>query len=446
MQEIVDTLVSAIKERKPQDRELLSEFIDAVANRSIPNEQAITWLKAVHENSISPEDTAFLTQKMMHSGSVLEWPDYQNIVVDKHSTGGVGDKMSLILAPLLACCGLKVPMLAGRGLGHTGGTIDKLESLTGFRTDLTPEEMAASLETVGCCISAQSSEIAPADSLLYALRDISHTIDSIPLITASIISKKAAEGLDCLVLDVKCGDAAFMKSQDDAKALASSMQQVAQLLGIDCIAQITEMSNPIGDYIGNSLEVIESILVMKCEQENTDCKDIVYLQALDLLKLSGLYNDDQTILSKMEKEMKSGNVIRKFKEMCVNQGVKESYIDNVISNPDVLLGDDYLEIKATNSGYVENINAMELAKVARKHKAGRFVFGEEINQYSGYILHKSVGSKVESGEALLTMYYDYKPTLEEVSIIENSFRLSEIEPQKTDSRLIARIGAKQLLD
>ena len=139
MQEIVDTLVSAIKDKKAQDRELLSEFIDAVANRSIPNEQAITWLKAVHENSISPEDTAFLTQKMMHSGSVLEWPDYQNIVVDKHSTGGVGDKMSLILAPLLACCGLKVPMLAGRGLGHTGGTIDKLESLAGFRTDLTPE-------------------------------------------------------------------------------------------------------------------------------------------------------------------------------------------------------------------------------------------------------------------------------------------------------------------
>ena len=285
MTTMVDKLIEAIQSNTPQNRTLLSEFLDHVSTRTIPNEEVIRWLKAVHKYSISAEDTAFLTQKMMNSGTVLSWNS--GIIVDKHSTGGVGDKMSLILAPLLACMGLSVPMLAGRGLGHTGGTIDKLESIQGFRTNLSSKEIKRAVDTVGCCITAQSSEIAPADSLLYALRDISDTIDSIPLITASIISKKAAEGLDCLVLDVKCGKAAFMKNVDDAEELSLSMQNVAEMLGIKCVAQITHMDNPIGDYIGNALEVIESILIMKGENERSDCLNIVLMQACELAELAG---------------------------------------------------------------------------------------------------------------------------------------------------------------
>ena len=221
----------------------------------------------------------------MHSGAVLTW-DSARPIADKHSTGGVGDKMSLMLAPALAACGAEVPMLAGRGLGHTGGTIDKLEAIPGFNCALTPEQMSSIVDQIGCCIAAQNEAIAPADGLLYAIRDVTNTVDSIPLITASIVSKKAAEGLQALVLDVKCGQAAFMKTESQAMELAQSMVRVAQGLGIKTMAQITDMNQPIGTHIGNALEVIESIHVLNGKGPQ-DTINLVAMQGGALLWLLG---------------------------------------------------------------------------------------------------------------------------------------------------------------
>ena len=443
MTSMVDKLVEAIESNTPQNRSLLSEFLDHVSTRTIPNDEVIRWLKAVHEHSISAEDTAFLTKKMMNSGTVLSWNS--GIIVDKHSTGGVGDKMSLILAPLLACMGLSVPMLAGRGLGHTGGTIDKLESIQGFRTNLSPDEIRKAVDSVGCCITAQSSEIAPADSLLYALRDISDTIDSIPLITASIISKKAAEGLDCLVLDVKCGDAAFMKTIEDAEELSLSMQNVAEMLGIKCVAQITHMDNPIGDYIGNALEVIESIMIMKGENENSDSLNIVLMQACELAELAGKYISEDETYSWMLRLINDGSVLKKFIEMCVNQGVDNKYMLELVENPSILLGENYVDVLSAKSGFVEEIDSLKLAKIARKHRAGRFDFGEQINHSTGFIIQKPPTSEVKEGDTLARFYFDYTPNEEEINEISDSFKLCPSKPT-SKSRLIKRVGARNKID
>ena len=443
MTNMVDTLIEAIESNTPQNRTLLSEFLDHVSTRTIPNEEVIRWLKAVHKYSISAEDTAFLTKKMMNSGTVLSWNS--GIIVDKHSTGGVGDKMSLILAPLLACMGLNVPMLAGRGLGHTGGTIDKLESIQGFRTDLSGEEIKRAVDTVGCCITAQSSEIAPADSLLYALRDISDTIDSIPLITASIISKKAAEGLDCLVLDVKCGKAAFMKNVDDAEELSLSMQNVAEILGIKCVAQITHMDNPIGDYIGNALEVIESILIMKGENERSDCLNVVLMQACELAVLAGKYISEHDTYSRMLRLINDGSVLNKFIEMCVNQGVEREYMLELVENPSILLGEDYVDVLSTDSGFVEEIDSLKLATIAREHRAGRFEFGEQINHSTGFIIQKPPTAEVKKGDTLVRFYFDYSPNEREINEISDCFKLCSSKPI-IQSRLIKRVGARNEID
>ena len=443
MTTMVDKLIEAIQSNTPQNRTLLSEFLDHVSTRTIPNEEVIRWLKAVHKYSISAEDTAFLTKKMMNSGTVLSWNS--GIVVDKHSTGGVGDKMSLILAPLLACMGLSVPMLAGRGLGHTGGTIDKLESIQGFRTNLSSKEIKRAVDTVGCCITAQSSEIAPADSLLYALRDISDTIDSIPLITASIISKKAAEGLDCLVLDVKCGKAAFMKNVDDAEELSLSMQNVAEMLGIKCVAQITHMDNPIGDYIGNALEVIESILIMKGENERSDCLNIVLMQACELAELAGKFISEDATYQWMLRLINDGSVLNKFIEMCVNQGVEEKYMLELVEDPSILLGEDYVDVLATKSGFIEEIDSLKLANIARKHRAGRFEFGEEINHSTGFIIQKPPTAEVKVGDTLVRFYFDYSPNEKEINEISDCFKLCSSKPV-SKHRLIKRVGARNEID
>ena len=283
-------LISQIEQQQTMELDLLSNFIDSVANRNIDIKYVEQWLKAVHSNGISVDETTVLTKGMMESGSIITWQD-NSLVADKHSTGGVGDKMSLMLAPALAACGLKVPMLAGRGLGHTGGTIDKLESIEGFNCSLNPQQMQDQVEAIGCCIAAQNAAIAPADGLLYAVRDVTNTIDSIPLITASIISKKAAEGLGSLVLDVKCGKGAFMLSFTDAEALAKSMVGAAQGLGINTIAQITQMDYPIGRYVGNSLEILGSIEVLK-GQGSRDTRELVVLQGAALLVLSGIVGNE----------------------------------------------------------------------------------------------------------------------------------------------------------
>ena len=401
----VTELIRAIQFRRSQPTDLLKQFVLGVANGDVPHDQATKWLKAVHQHGCTTEDKVILTQMMAQSGSMLSW-NKGPPVVDKHSTGGVGDKMSLMLAPALAACGCRVPMLAGRGLGHTGGTIDKLESIPGFNCRLTPEEMSIAVERVGCCIAVQNDAIAPADGVLYALRDVTNTIDSVPLITASIISKKAAEGLQALVLDVKVGQAAFMKTLEQARELASSMVETANGMGIHTKAQITSMDNPIGSHVGNALEVIESVEVLK-GGGSKDTRNLVVLQGSALLSMTlGLTDKEAT--KRMEEVLDNGSALRVFEQMCIEQGVDEEVAAELLHDPEAVVGRarHQTDITAPETCVVQSIDAMAMAELARAHGAGRFELEDIIDPHVGFVVHCSPGQHVEQGAVLLTFHHN----------------------------------------
>ena len=432
----IEALINQVSAKQTMDESALQEFIKAVAQRTIDLGLVEKWLKAVHSNGISVPETTQLTKGMMLSGSVINWQD-NSLVVDKHSTGGVGDKMSLILAPILAACGLKVPMLAGRGLGHTGGTIDKLESIPGFNCSLNPQQMQDQVDLIGCCIAAQNDAIAPADGLLYAIRDVTDTIDSIPLITASIISKKAAEGLGSLVLDVKCGKAAFMQTLDDAIALAKSMVGAANGLGINTVAQITQMDYPIGQYVGNSLEVLGSILVLQ-GKGSKDTLDIVVLQCSELIVRAGIANSHDQAEDLVAEVMANGSALEKFRQMCIQQGVDEVTAQTLIENPNSVLpsSEHITEITATEAGYVSEIESMMLAEIARKHGAGRFTIEDEIISEIGFEICVERGQYVEAGSNWLKFHHNQVLSEEEIAALSNSLTTSAQKIQ-VKSRLIS---------
>ena len=429
------TLISQIEQQQTMDLALLGEFIESVANRNIDINYVERWLKAVHSNGISVDETTVLTKGMMESGSIITWQD-NTLVVDKHSTGGVGDKMSLMLAPALAACGLKVPMLAGRGLGHTGGTIDKLESIKGFNCSLNPQQMQEQVEEIGCCIAAQNAAIAPADGLLYAVRDVTNTIDSIPLITASIISKKAAEGLGSLVLDVKCGQGAFMQSFGDAEALAKSMVGAAQGLGIKTIAQITQMDYPIGRYVGNSLEILGSIAVLK-GQGSSDTRGLVVLQGAALLVLSGVASDEFAGQTMMNNVLDDGKALAKFKQMCLAQGVSQADAELLITEPIKLLANSkqITSIAATSQGYVSAITSMTLAEIARKHGAGRFAMQDTIIPEIGFEILVERGQAINQGQDWIKFHHNIDLTDQEKQSLIECIIISS-KPIESKPRLI----------
>ena len=436
--EDITTLISSVESGEMMDIEQLSVFIRGVANHSIPVEMIEKWLKAVHRNSISVEETTILTKEMMHSGAILDWGDNQ-MVVDKHSTGGVGDKMSLMLAPALAACGVMVPMLAGRGLGHTGGTIDKLESIPGFNCSLNPEEMKRQVQTLGCCIAAQNDAIAPADGLLYAIRDVTNTIDSIPLITASIISKKAAEGLGSLVLDVKCGSAAFMKTEENAEALAKSMVGAAKGLGINTTAQITRMDFPIGRYIGNSLEVIGSIEVLQ-GKGSKDTRELVVMQGSALLLQSGKVNDAEEGEKLIRQVLDNGLALSYFEKMCVAQGVNGDDARILSINPKSILPKSKCSTAflSSESGYVNMIDSMILAEVARKHGAGRFSLEDKIISEIGFEVLIEQGQQIQQGQEWLLFHHNQELSDEDFSRLNDSISL-QVQKVGNYSRLIKTI-------
>lgn len=425
MSELVKRLCDDVENGRRMAPVDLDEYVQLVAQRKLPFDDVEAWLKCVHKNGLSAADTVLLTRAMMLSGAVLQWQEPRN-VIDKHSTGGVGDKMSLILAPALAACGMRVPMLAGRGLGHTGGTIDKLESIPGFNCQLSPEEMQISVAKVGCCIAAQNDSIAPADGLLYAVRDVTNTVDSIPLITASIVSKKAAEGLNALVLDVKCGTAAFMKTQQEAVELAQSMVSAAKGLGIETVAQITDMNEPIGDYIGNALEVEGSIRVLQ-GQGSADTRDLVVLQGGQLLTLTG-YADTLELGKKAVKEvLENGSALEYFTRMCVQQGCSPQTVDQLIKEPKKVLPQPthITPMFSSSDGYVQSIHAMSLAEVAREMGAGRFALEDEIQPAVGYILNYKKGDSIALGSQWIEIHHNEPLSLEQMEKLRRAIKVEE---------------------
>ena len=391
---------------------------------TIPREQLGAFLMACQIQGLESSEISNLTSAMLHAGKVLETEIGR---VDKHSTGGVGDKMSIILAPALRAAGATVPMLAGRGLAHTGGTIDKLESIPGFNTGLTLEEMREN----PCFISRQTDEIAPADRILYSIRDITGTVPQIGLITASIISKKAAEGLEKLVLDVKCGKAAFMKSKDDAFALAKSMTRTGTDLGIDVTAQVTEMDNPIGMMFGNSHEIVECIQCLK-NSGPEDTMDLVKAQA------SALGYD-------IDKNIADGSALKEFKLMCSRQGVTDSVLDQLISDPWSVLerGKTQTTLSSHNTGFISSIDALEIGKILCTLGAGRTGTSQEINHGVGITLSKTVGDYIEEGETWMNVDSESEIDSNTLRRIQNSLKISEQKPY-IRSRIIEVFTSKNV--
>ena len=434
-QDLIDRLCASIENNEAMVMSDLARFVDGVAQRQFPVDSIERWLRCVHTHGISVDETTALTRGMMNSGAVLEWQGQAN-VADKHSTGGVGDKMSLILAPALAACGLRVPMLAGRGLGHTGGTIDKLESIPGFNCNLTPIQMQEAVETIGCCIAAQNDAIAPADGLLYAIRDVTDTVDSIPLITASIVSKKAAEGLNALVLDVKCGKAAFMKTEQNALALAESMVGAAKGLGIKTVAQITDMNEPIGTHVGNALEILGSVLVLQ-GKGSSDTRGLVELQGGQLLELTGMATTLEQGIEMISAVLENGQALRIFVEMCVQQGTERNVAERLAAEPEQVLPKSKLvtTLTATDSGYVQTIEAMALAEVARELGAGRFSMSDTINPGIGYVLHTSRNQHISRDQTWISIHHDLPLSFVHLSRINDALQIGT-EPTAEFHRLI----------
>ncbi|HVK09454.1 MAG TPA: thymidine phosphorylase, partial [Gemmataceae bacterium] len=331
----------------------IAAFVHAATHGDWPDYQLSALLMAICVRGMTPAETATLTRLMADSGTRIDLSDIPGPKIDKHSTGGVGDKTSLILAPLAAACGVVVPMMSGRGLGHTGGTLDKLESIPGFRVGLGVDEFREALRDVGCAMIGQTADMAPADRKLYALRDVTGTVESIPLITASILSKKLAEGISGLVMDVKCGRGAFMKTREDARALAESLVRVGTANGLKVEVVITAMDAPLGRAVGNALEVVESIETLKGNGPK-DLEDLSVLLAAKMVRMAGLAADDSAAEVKVRKALNSGAGLEKLRQIIELQGGDPRVLDDYSRLPDVL---HLTRLKANRDGVVTEVGA-----------------------------------------------------------------------------------------
>ncbi|HWZ42134.1 MAG TPA: thymidine phosphorylase [Candidatus Saccharimonadales bacterium] len=404
----------------------------------LPDYQLSAWLMAVLLKGMSRTETAALTQAMLHSGEVLDWREFTQKKVDKHSTGGVGDKTSLILTPIVAAGGLLVPMISGRGLGHTGGTLDKLESIPGFNVNLSSGEMRQVLATCGACMIGQTASICPADKKLYALRDVTGTVESPALICASIMGKKMAEGIDALVLDVKTGSGAFMKQEADAIHLAELMVETGERMGKKVIALITGMDQPLGRAVGNALEVIECIETL----QGHGPEDLTEL-SLELAAWM-FYLGERTVSvdagRKLARELvANGAALRNFLQMTGLQG------GNVQSLTDFSLlptARHRMDVPSESSGYVTQIDCEKIGIASLVLGGGRSTKEDSINPAVGVIVHKKTGDKVSQGEPLCTLHYDDDRQLSEAkSLIESSYTVNATPPPARSPLMRKVIGA-----
>ncbi len=385
------------REHSPED---VAAFIEAFVAGNVADYQASAWLMAAFLNGLSSRETLALTEAMLHSGNVLTLPSVKRARVDKHSTGGVGDKISLCLAPLVAACGVAVPMISGRGLGHTGGTLDKLEAIRGFRVDLDAKRFEKIVRDVGTCLIGQTDQLAPADKRLYALRDVTATVESIPLIVASILSKKLAEGIDGLVLDVKCGGGAFMKDLKSARALAQALVTVGKGAGKRVSALITDMSAPIGLTIGNALETREAIEILR-NAGPADTRSLTLQLGAEMLLVGKRCKGQKQALALLERALADGSALAVFRRMVAAQGGDARVVDDPARLPQ---SKTKLVVTTRKAGYVTNIDAYALGVLAIELGAGRTRADQEIDPAAGFELHSSVGAKLQHGAPLVTIH------------------------------------------
>ena len=396
---IID-IIEAKKDKKALTKEQIHFFIKGYIDKTIEDYQASALLMAITINGMTSEETAYLTEEMRVSGEVWDLSDIPGLKIDKHSTGGVGDKVSLILGPLVASCGAKMAKMSGRGLGHTGGTLDKMESIPGMRINLTKEEFKKQVKEIGVCIIGQSKDIDPADKKLYALRDVTGTVQSIPLITSSIMSKKLASGADCILLDVKCGKGAFMKTYEDAKILATEMVNIGKKLKKNVKAEITDMNQPLGKAVGNSLEIKEVIETLKGNGPK-DLEDICLSSGAILLVQAELFKNTEDARKALVENIKNGKAFEKFKEFVKAQGGDVEYIDHPEKFP---VSKNLIEIKSDDEGYIKTIDALAIGLGSCHLGGGREKITDVIDMSAGIILNKKVGDFVKKGELLCTLH------------------------------------------
>ncbi len=424
-------MVEIIKKKRDGGKlspEEISFFIESYVKREIPDYQVSALLMAIYFQDMDFEETMNLTKAMIKSGVTVDLSDIQAPRVDKHSTGGVGDKISLILGPLVASSGIVVPMISGRALGHTGGTLDKLESIPGYRTQLTIDEFVGILKRVGISIIGQTEELVPADRKLYALRDVTATVESIPLITSSIMSKKIAEGIDGLVLDVKTGSGAFMKEVDDARRLAESLVETGKLMGKKVVALITNMDQPLGRAVGNAVEVVESVDVLK-NRGPEDVRELSIRLGIEMLLIGGVTESEEEARERLESAIRTGRAYEKWREMVLAHG----------GDPDAVEREDFIkvrgrvQVRAEKGGYLYSFDTFRVGMAATVLGAGRTRKEDRIDPHVGVMVLKKTGDRVEKGEPLFEVLYNDESRLKDaLEYLKGSYTIMDEVPPVED--------------
>jgi pyrimidine-nucleoside phosphorylase len=376
-------------------------FVSGVTKGDLPDYQVSALLMAIVLRGMTAEETSWLTAAMVRSGDRVDLSDLPGIKVGKHSTGGVGDKVSIILAPVAAACGVMVPKMSGRGLGHTGGTLDKLESIPGYRVNLSIDEFKAVLRAVGTSIIGQTSSLVPADKKLYALRDVTATVVSVPLIASSVMSKKLAEGSNAVLLDVKCGDGAFMKTRTDARALAQAMVDIGKHSGIATEAFVTSMNTPLGRSVGNAIEIIECIETLK-GAGSPELRSIVATFASRMVRLAGVDADDQAAAARVDDAIKSGKALDKLARMIERHGGNPRVIDDYRLMP---AAPDRSQVSADRAGFVTELAAEAIGHAAHVLGAGRSKVGEPVDHGVGAVVLVRPGDQVQAGQPLVDLHH-----------------------------------------
>jgi pyrimidine-nucleoside phosphorylase len=406
-------------------KEEIDFFVNGYTNGDIPDYQMSALLMSIYFRGMTNEEISNLTLAMAHSGEIIDLSEIEGVKVDKHSTGGVGDKISLIVAPIVAYLGVPVAKMSGRGLGHTGGTVDKLESIAGFHVELSKEDFIQAVNKNKIAIVGQSGNLAPADKKIYALRDVTATVDSIPLIASSIMSKKIASGADAIVLDVKIGSGAFMKTVEDARVLAQTMVNIGKSLNRYTIAMITDMEQPLGREIGNANEIRESIEVLRGKGDE-DLTEVAISVASYMSILGKVYNSFDEAHTAISEIVASGMALTTFKTFIASQGGNPDIVDH----PELLPTATYhIEVAANTDGYIQQIDAEQIGIAAMLLGAGRAKKEDVIDYAVGITLNKKIGDGVKAGESICTLHANRENVQQVMDLIHEAYRIAEHKPE-----------------
>ena len=420
-------LIRKKRESETLNKQEIEWLIQEYSADRLPDYQMSAFLMAAFLNGLTNDEAAHLTKAMLESGKKLDLADIPGKKVDKHSTGGVGDKLSLILAPIVAACGVNVPMISGRGLGHTGGTLDKMESIKGFRVDISLERFSQILQKHGMVMSGQTEDVAPADKRMYSLRDVTATVEFIPFIASSIMSKKLAEDIDGLVLDVKFGSGAFMKTVEQAEELARTLVDIGESFGTQTIAYLTRMEQPLGYTVGNWVEMVESLDALSGKGPD-DVMEISHLLAGTMIYLGDKAESVEEGIEKSRQAIENGTALRKWYDLVEEQEGDLS----MITNPERSSGSlEEITVEASETGYLATLDAYKIGIVSLELGAGRKKKEDEIDHQAGIILHKKVGDSVSEGETILTLRTN-KPSYAEVALklVHEAISITDNQPKQ----------------